>query len=111
MGGNEKVTEKNFDASLNAIGMLMAGEITIRKDIGSDDVLVSTKMHPFMAMYLIVRALEEMLWRAGETGDDLQLDLSGGNAREILNGFAELMADDIEKSLIEKEGNKGERKR
>lgn len=66
---------------------------------------VRVKMHPFLAIYLIAQALEEMLWRAGETGDNLQIDLSNGNAREILNGITGLIANDIEQAL-EKKGGK-----
>lgn len=78
-----------------------------RKNRGSDDILVATKMHPFLAIYLIAHALEEMLWRAGETGDDLQIDLSNGNARKILNGITGLIANEIEQALEKKEENNG----
>lgn len=88
--------EKQMKNALDAIGMLAQGEITIEKRIGEKDVRVSTAMHPFIAMWAISSALEEMLYRAGETEDDLQLDLSDGNARKILHGIADQIADDLE---------------
>lgn len=98
--------EKQMNNALNAIGMLAQGEITIEKRIGEKDVRVSTAMHPFIAIWAISSALEEMLYRAGETEDDLQLDFSGGNARRILHGIADQIADDLENWMEEKDHGK-----
>lgn len=93
--------EKQMKNALDAIGMLAQGEITIEKKMGEKDVRVSTAMHPLIAMWAISSALEEMLYRAGETEDDLQLDLSDGNARKILHGIADQIADDLENWMEE----------
>lgn len=88
--------EKQMKNALDAIGLLAQGEITVEKRIGEKDVRVSTAMHPIIAIWAISSALKEMLYRAGETEDALQLDLSGGNARKILHEIADQIADDLE---------------
>lgn len=100
--------EKQMNNALNAIGMLAQGEITIEKRTGEKDVRVSTAMHPFIAIWAISSALEEMLYRAGETEDYLQLDLSGGNARKILRGIANMIADDLENWMEGKDHGKAD---
>ena len=100
--------EKQMKNAIDAIGMLAQGEITIEKRIGEKDVRVSTAMHPLIAMWAISSALEEMLYRAGETEDDLQLDLLDGNARKILHGIADQIADDMEKYMKEKDHGKAD---
>lgn len=89
------MTEQELDQSLDAIGTLLAGEITVRKKRGSDAVSVETNLHPFLAIYLLVEALCQTLYRAGHTGDGLELDLSGDNAHKLLHTLADQMADSI----------------
>ena len=86
------MTEKELEQSLDAIGTLLAGKITISKRQGSNEVAVETKLHPFLAIYLLSDALGKILYLAGHTGDDLELDLSGDNARKILHGIADQIA-------------------
>ena len=47
------MTEKELEQSLDAIGTLLAGKITISKRQGSAEVAVETKLHPFLAIYLL----------------------------------------------------------
>ena len=77
---------------MDAIGTLLTGKITISKRQGSNEVAVETKLHPFLAIYLLSDALGKILYLAGHTGDDLELDLSGDNARKILHGIADQIA-------------------
>ena len=100
--------EKQMKNAIDAIGMLARGEVTIEKKVGEKDVRVSTAMHPLIAMWAISSALEEMLYRAGETEDNLQLDLSGGNARKILRGIADQIANDLEKYMEGKDHGKAD---
>ena len=88
-----EMSENELETALNAIGTLLAGEIVISKKCGSGEVAVETSLHPFLAIYLIVDALSQMLYRAGHTGDQLELDLSGENVRKLLHQFADQIAD------------------
>lgn len=93
--GDIDMTEKELKQSLDAIGTLLAGKITISKRQGSAEVAVETKLHPFLAIYLLSDALGKILYLAGHTGDGLELDLSGDNARKLLHGIADQIADGI----------------
>lgn len=47
-------------------------------------------------MYMLANAFAQMLHKSGHTGDKLELDLSGGNIRQIVYSLADNIVDTVE---------------
>ena len=89
------MTEQELITILAIVGNLMEGEITIRKKSGSPELEIEMNTHPLWGIYFLSDALGQTLYRAGHTGDDLELDLSGDNARKLLHQLADTIADSM----------------
>ena len=75
------MTEQELITVLAIVGNLMEGEITLRKKSGDSKLEVEMDTHPIWGIYFLSDALGQTLYRAGHTGDDLELDLTGDNAQ------------------------------
>lgn len=89
------MTEQELLTVLAIVGHLTEGEITIRKKSGSPELEIEMNTHPIWGIYFLADALGQTLYRAGHTGDDLELDLTGDNARKLLHQLADTIADSM----------------
>ena len=89
------MTEQEYITHLGIVENLMEGEITLRKKSGDSKLEVEMDTHPIWGIYFLSDALGQTLYRAGHTGDDLELDLTGDNARKLLHQLADTIADSI----------------
>ena len=98
------MTEEQFENALNAIGTLMRGTVTITKERGNDKATVETTVHPWIGLYCCLFGVEEMLWRAMNTNDDLELDVeSKEEVKEILSGMMELIVNGVAERMEKRE--------
>lgn len=84
---------ENHEAMLNMLGTMIDGTIVIKKDAGRDETETTADVHPILALYMLVNAFAHMLCKCGQTGDKLELDLSGDNVRRLVYGLADSIVD------------------
>lgn len=95
----EQMTEKEFDAALEALGALAHGTLTITQEIGKQGCSFKTDQHPVIALFGAVCGVEEMIFQAGHTDGELQIRLD----RETVEGLVGGIADRIIESILERE--------
>ena len=90
------MTDNEFTACLDAIGLLFDGTVTLTKKKGREEPDVESTMHPFFGLFCCLSGLEELTWQAMHADGSLKLNLENEEqVREVFSGMAEKVADGL----------------